>query len=75
MTLRELLTAMFTETSVSIESDRHWKPALIGVPVEVRYSAGPCWLVTVRRSDMNVERSYYDLTPSPTSDPLDAKLR
>lgn len=75
MTLRELMTAMFTETSVPIESDRYWKPTLIGVPVEVRYCAGPRWLVTVRRSDMNVERWYYDLTPSPTADPLDAELR
>jgi hypothetical protein len=75
MTLRELMTAMLTETSVPIKSDRNWKPTLIGVPVEVRYCAGPRWLVTVRRSDMNVEHRYYDLTPSPTNDPLDAELR
>jgi hypothetical protein len=75
MTLRELMTAMIAETPITIASDREWKPTLIGVPVEVRYCAGPRWLVTLRRSDMNVERWYYDLTLSPTADPLDAELR
>jgi hypothetical protein len=75
MTLRELMTAMFTQTSVSIEVPRYYGCKLVGVPVEIRYRSGPRWLVKVRKDDMNIEYYEYDLSTSPTSDPLDAELR
>jgi hypothetical protein len=75
MTLRELMTAMFTQTSVSIEVPRYYDCKLVGVPVEIRYRCGPRWLVKVRKNDMNTESYEYNLLTSPTSDPLDAELR
>jgi len=75
MTLRELMTAMLTQTSVSIEVPRYYDCTLVGVPVEIRYRSGPRWLVKVRKNDMNIEYHEYDLLTSPTDDVLDAELR
>jgi hypothetical protein len=75
MTLRELMTAMLTQTSVSIEVPRHYGRKLVGVPVEIRYRSGPCWLVKVRNDDMNIEYYEYNLLTSTTADVLDAELR
>ena len=75
MTMRQLMTAMLTQTSVSIEVPRYYGRQLVGVPVEIRYRSGPCWLVKVRKSDMNTESYEYNLLTSPTNDPLDAELR
>ena len=75
MTLRKLMTAMITQTSISIEVPRYYGRKLVGVPVEIRYRSGPCWLVKVRKDDMNIEYDEYNLLTSPASDPLDAELR
>ena len=75
MTLRELMTAMLTQTSVSIEVPRYHGRKVVGVPVEIRYRCGPRWLVKVRKNDMNIEYHEYDLLTSPTDDVLDAELR
>jgi len=75
MTLRELMTAMLTQTSVSIDPPRHYGRKLVGVPVEIRYRSGPCWLVKVRKNDMNIEYAEYNLLTATTNDPLDAELR
>jgi len=75
MTLRELMTAMIAQTSVSIEVPRYYGRKLVGVPVEIRYRSGPRWLVKVRKDDMNIEYYEYDLSTSPTGDVLDAELR
>ncbi len=75
MTLRELMTAMLTQTSVSIEVPRYDGRTLVGVPVEIRYRSGPRWLVRIRKDDMNIQYHEYDLSTSPTDDPLDAELR
>jgi hypothetical protein len=69
------MTAMLTQTAVSIEVPRYYGRTLVGVPVEIRYRSGPRWLVKVRKDDMNIECDEYDLSTSPTSDPLDAELR
>jgi len=74
MTLRELMTAMLTQTSVSIEVPRYHGRTLVGVPVEIRYRSGPCWLVKVRKHDMNIEYAEYNLLTATTNDPLDAEL-
>jgi hypothetical protein len=75
MTLRELMTAMLTQTSVSIEVPRQCGRQLVGVPVEIRYRSSPRWLVTVRKNDMNIEYAEYNLLTSTTDDVLDAELR
>ena len=75
MTLRELMTAMLTQTSVSIEVPRYYGRKLVGVPVEMRHLYGPRWLVKVRKDDMNIEYDEYNLLTSLTADPLDAELR
>jgi len=75
MTLRELMTAMVTQTAVSIAVPRYYDSTLVGVPVEIRYRCGPRWLVKVRKNDLNTDSHEYDLSTSPTNDPLDAELQ